>query len=390
MSVNTLSVEQNYQMLNAIHQQATGQTSIAPQSLEDFVSMAQATLRTGYETIMNAISVVLGQTLVAVRSYDDGALAGLEFDPMRWGGIKRKINFIETDAESSDRWSAADGSSADMYEIKKPKVLETHYYGFNTYADWRTVHEEQLEIAFSSPAELGAFLVGLATHFENMYRQWIEDQRRAVICNEIAASYTVGSDKVVHLLTEYNAETGGNYTKQDIMQPGNFSDFIRWMAARLETLSQFMKARSEKFQLRVTGKPIMRHTPPEFLRAYILSDFKNKIDSVVRSTLYDNSYMRIVQSEGVPFWQAIEDPDEIQVTPAYVDANLDIDTASAVTLTDVVGILMDRDAAGYSILRYGLEATPKNVRGGYYNIWLKADIQYMCDLTEKSVVLILD
>lgn len=397
MSVNTMSVEQAYQMLNSIHQQATGQTSVAPTSLADFISMAQTTLRAGYEPIMNAISVVLGDTIVAVRDYNNGSLAGLEMDGMRWGGIKRKINFIEGAAVASDRYNAVDGQTIDQYEINKPKVLETHYYGHDTYANWRSVYEEQIDVAFSSPEEFGSFMTGLATHFNNMYLQWKEDLRRAIVCNLIAADSALelsNPDKVVHLLTEYNTALGlsggAALDAQTVLQPANFAAFIRWVAARLNTLAEFMKARSEKFQMRITGKPIMRHTPPEYLRAYMLSDFKNKIDAIVRSDTFDNSYLRLVESEGVPFWQAIEAPDEIKVTPAFLDANGEIDTASAVTLSGVVGVLMDRDAAGYWVKRERIEATPKNVRGGYYNLFMNADVQLMNDLTEKSVILLLD
>lgn len=390
MGVNTLSIEQSYQMLNDLHEQATGQSSVTPTSLADFISMAQSTLRTGYDKVLNAISVVLGDTIEAVRDYEAGELSGLEIDRTRWGGITRKINFIETGAEPSRRWDLIDGQSVDQYEIKKPKVLETHFYGFDVYSDWRSITESQLEIAFSSPEELGAFMVGLATHFNNMYMQWKEDQRRAIICNLIGACYTVGGDKVVHLLTEYNTATGQSLTKQTVLLPANYAAFIRWTAARLETLADFMAKRSEKFQLRVTNKPIMRHTAPQFLKAFMLSDLKNKIDAIVRSDTYDNSYMRMIDSQSVAFWQSIEDPDEVQITPAYVDANLEIATASAVTLADVVGVFMDRDAAGYTVRHERIEATPKNVAGDYYNIWLKADIQLMNDLTEKSVILMLD
>ena len=51
---------------------------------------------------------------------------------------------------------------------------------------------------------------------------------------------------------------------------------------------------------------------------------------------------------------------------------------------------MDRDAAGYTVLKEKLAATPQNVRGDYYNLWLNADIQLMNDATEKAVVLFLD
>lgn len=390
MSVNTMSIEQSYQLINKLHKLATGQDAPEVVDLSGFVSVAQSTLRAGYEPIMNAISVVIGDTIVAVRAKESGALSGLEFDAMRWGGIKRKINFVEDEATENKRWIAIDGQSVDQYEIRKPKILETHFYGFDTYSNWRSIYEDQIQVAFSSPAELGAFFTGLAVHYNNMYMQWKEEQRRALVCNLAGVCATNGGDRVIHLLTEYNAETGLALTAQTVYQPENFSAFIRWTAARLNTLARMMSERSEKYQQVITGMPIMRHTAPEFLRAYMLGSLKDKIDAVVRSTTYDNSYLRLVESEGVSYWQAIDSPDEIKVKPAYVDSNLEIASAEEIELDNVVGIFMDRDAAGYSIIRESVEATPKNVRGGYYNLFMNADIQLMNDATEKAVILMLD
>ena len=90
MPVNNGNVaEQAYTYVRDIHNQATGQTALAPLNHEQFVSIAQKTLAAGYEPVLNAISTVLSRTLVAVRPYER-KLGGLEVTNERWGGWMRK------------------------------------------------------------------------------------------------------------------------------------------------------------------------------------------------------------------------------------------------------------------------------------------------------------
>lgn len=396
MSVNLMNVEQAYQVLNSLHEQATGQNSIAPTDLSSFVSMAQATLRAGYDPVLNAISQVIGRTLVAVRPYSE-KFKGLEMTAAQWGGITRKINFIEGEAEESKAYSLVDGSTIDPWIIKKPKVLETHYYGKDIYADIYTITEDQLTTAFSGPGPFSEFMSGLWLHFANQRAQFLEDLKRSALCNFIAAKYTsatevgsVSTDQVVHLLTEYNTESGANLSATDIYLPDNFRPFIQWVYARINTLTRLMAERSEKFQQRVTGKPIMRHTDSKDLKMYILAPLMDKIDAMAAANTYHNDLLKMVDREGVSYWQSIDAPDEIQVTPSYVDGDLALATANAVTLTDVVGVLFDRDAVGYNIYKDTMEATPWNPRGRYVNFCPYTEVQFENDITEKGIVLMLD
>lgn len=391
MSVNVMNFEQAATLLASLHAQATGQTAITPTDESGFVSMAQSTLRTGFETIMNSISVMFNETLISVRPYT-AKLGGLEKDANQWGGIKRKINYVEGVPGDNKAYDLVDGTSIDPFIIKKPKVLETHYYGRAVWGDNLSIPDYQLETAFSSSSEFSRWISGLMQHWANEREQWLEDMRRALICNFIAAKYTangLNGDMVVHLLTEYNAATGGSFTATTIKDPANFAGFTRWAYARINTLARMMSERSEKFQQRVTGKPILRHTPAADLKCYLIAELKDQIDAMALSVTYNDNYLRMADNEGISFFQSIESPTSIQVTPAYVDADLAIATASPVTLSNVVGVLFDRDACGYHIYRDTMSAI-RNPRADYTNQFAKVECQLMNDISEKGVVLLLD
>lgn len=396
MSVNLMSIEQAYQLLNSLHSQATGQTSVAPTDLSSFVSMAQETLRAGYDPIINSLSQMVGRTIVAVRPYR-AKFKGLELTNQRWGGITRKVNYIEGSAEEDKTYALVDGQAIDQYVVKKPKVLETHYYGRDIYSDTYTIFTTQLDTAFTSPEALGEFFSGLMMHFSNQREQWLEEMKRSILCNFIAAKYTsateagsVSTDQVVHLLTEYNTESGQNLSATDIYLPANYRPFIQWVYAKVNTIARLMAERSEKFQQRVTGKPIMRHTDAADLKMYMLASLMDQIDAMAMSNTYHNDMLKMVDREAVSYWQSIEAPDEIQVTPAFVDGDLAIAAANPVTLSAVVGVLFDRDACGYNIYKDTMSTSPYNARGEYYNIFPHVEIQLQNDLTEKGVVLMLD
>ena len=390
MSVNTMGIEQAYTLVNAIHQQATGQNNIQATDLSSFISVATSTLATGYENTLNAINVVLSRTIMAVRPYDE-KFKGLQYSADRWGGIVRKINFADTPALADPTYSLVDGSSVDQFVVKKPNVLQTNYYGSDVYKGQYTIFTRQLDTAFSNPQEFASFMSGLMTHFVNERTQWLENLKRSILANAIGSKNDMAQD-VIHLLTEYNTDTGlvTPLDAQTVLQPANYKPFMQWMYARVSNISRLMSERSQLFQQVITGKPIMRHTPVEDQRVYMLSNFLDGMDAMVLADTYHDNFLRYADVEAVNFWQSISEPDEIQVTPVYIDGTGAVKTGSAQTLTDVVGIMFDRDAMGYNIKQESLETSPYNADGQYWNIFHHINLQLFFDASEKVVVLQLD
>lgn len=390
MSVNTMGIEQAYTLIATLHSMATGRTSITPTSESDFISVAQATLANGYEPVMNAISQVIGRTLIAVRPYER-KFGGLEMSAERWGAIVRKISFIDTPAQANPTFALVDGQPIDQFVVKKPQVLETRYVGSDIWQGQYTIFTRQLDVAFSSAAEFASFMSGLMMHFANEREQWLESMARATVVNFIAAKNQLNNG-VIHLLSEYNTTTGASpaFTIQTIRQPANFPAFVRWLYARVEELSKKMTERSELFQLQLTGKPIVRHTPVADQKIYILADYLAHMEAEVLSDTYHDNYLKLADVEAVGYWQAIDTPASLTVTPALIDASGAIDTGTSQVMTNVLGVMFDRDAIGYNIYQDTLDSSPYNAKGQYYNLFNNVRIQYQNDLTEKGIVLLLD
>lgn len=391
MAVNSMTKEQAYSLITALHNQATGNNSLAPTDLSSFISVAQATLAAGTEQTLNAISQVIAKTLIAVRPYDE-KFKGLQLSADEWGGIIRKINYADRGPESDPVHATVDGQTVDPYVVRKPKVLETRYVGSDVWMGSMTIFEEQLHTAFSSPENFGSFMTGLMTHFMNERTQWFENLKRSMLANAIASVKDANlTGSRIHLLSEYNAATGLTLTATTVMQPANFPAFMKWAYARVSEVSRLMTERSQLFQQPITGYDIYRHTPVQDQRVYMDAAFLDQMDAMVLADAYHDNFLRYADVEAVSFWQSIDTPRSISVTPVYIDNTGAVKVASAnVTESAIVGIMFDRDALGYNIYNESLNATNLNPKGLYYNLYSHSDVQLQFDLTEKIAVFLLD
>ena len=395
MSVNALGIEDVRLLLNDLHTQVTGQVGITPTSTADFISMAQATLAAGTDKVWSAMQIQLSKTLFASRPYIR-KFGGLLADDIRWGGIVQKVSFADSDLTENEMvYHPVDGTSVDQWIQKKGDILVTRFTGSDVFQDFITIYDQALRDAFLSEAQLGAFYAAKMQELSNKWEQYLEELNRTALGNFIAAKVDLEAsfpDGVVHLLTEYNTLTGASpaLTDQTVYQPENIRGFFQFVRARINTLSRLMTNRSVKFQAAVTGKVIARHTPLANQKMYILSEALDQIDTMVNTNTYHNEPLAYADVEAVDYWQAIDNPDELQLTPVEIDANGAAVTGSAVTISKLFGVIFDEDAVVTNIKDYRLESTNLNPRGLYRNTWLTSNSQYCNDLTEKGVVLLLD
>ena len=392
MGVNNFDVNyQAHQLISEIHQQATGQKAIAVVDTASFVSVAQTVLATGYENTLNAIDYVLARTLVAVRPFNR-KFKGVEATADRWGAMIRKISFGDRDPEQDDAYTTVDGQSVDPFKVKKPDVLVTRFLGSAVYLQHYTRYKDvQLEGAFENEASFVAFINGMLTHMSNEWEQWLEEQVRMTVVNFIGSLIDENdSNRVIHLLTEYNTASGSNLSAQDIFLPANVRPFFQWVYGRIDELTNLMTERSEIFHSKIAGHKVMRHTPLQYQRVYLLAPIMAQIKATVKSNTYHDDFLQLSETEAVSYWQDINSPASIDVTPSMVDANGAYTQGAEVTESAVMGVIFDRDAVAYNVYHNEIEPVVYNPAGAYFNIFHRAKIQYSNDMFENGLVLLLD
>lgn len=402
---STMTVAQASTVLNNIYEQVTGKQITATANTADFVSVGQALLLTGRDPVLNALSQMWSRSIFAYRDYK-APFNTLEMDLDRYGNAIRKLSPVAREMQDDETFvypvaydavnyplnPYGDGVSVDMWEIAKQKVQQMNFYGTAVYQQKYTIFKDQFDNAFTSADEFGRFNAMMMTERNNEKEQYKEAVGRGIQLNFIGALIDEGAtDRVVHLLTEYNTVTGQSLTAQTVMQSANYVPFIRWAWARIKTIARLMGARSYRYQTVVNNEPVLRFTKPENMRIALLASAYDQIETMAMSDTYHDDYLKGVTFESVDFWQSIDSPDEIDVTPVYTDTNGLVKTAgSAIQQTGVFGILHDRDALGYSMVNSWSAVTPLNIDGGYWNESYHARIKTIQDNTEKAVVLLLD
>lgn len=388
MPINQLELVDVYQIINDLHEQTTGRKSLAPTNTAEFVSMANTILATGTNVIYPLMQT-LGRTIFATRNYS-GLMPSLRAEGTRWGNIMRKISFGDKDAQAEKVYhDIVDGTSVDQYVRNNADVLETRFYGSAVYQDFYTIYETQLRTSFESPNQLGSFIANLVTEWENKYTQWKEELAMGAVANFIGAKKHLDNG-VIHLLTEYNDKTGLTLTAEDVYKPQYVKPFFEWVKARINTLSKLMTARSNLFQVNIEGHNIMRHTPFNRQNMYITDEALNAINAMVLSEAYHNEGLNYANVEALPYWQNIQEPTKINVNASYINTDGTVATADGVEVNNIFGLIFDVDAIAYNIKDERVDVTPFNARGRYYNVFLSSDTQYLNDLTEKAVLLLLD
>jgi len=227
------------------------------------------------------------------------------------------------------------------------------------------------------------------TSLSNQIEQDHEIQARACIGNLVGGVYLANNGyQIVNLITEYNTITGQSLTKADVYKPANFKAFVQWVFSRVNEVCRFLEERTSLYHQNLSAGTIMRHTPMANLKTFMLESFKQKLDMMALADTYHDNYLRMATNEGVAFWQAPTTPDEILVKPVTLNADGTLnENNESVAVTDLVGILMDEEAAGMTIINEWSMATHINARGGYSNIWYHWTDRYWNDFTENVILL---
>ena len=391
-------------VLAEINKAATGQ---GPTSeiidTSSFVSVAEATLRTGYDNLLNAISQVFTRTIFAVRPYR-AQMLGLEKDGSAWGNHVRKINYFDSDPIKDTTYSLPDdggvgteagGDSVDPWIVERPKVLQTNYYGQSNYARMYTQGLIQLNSAFQGPDQLAEFWSGMGTHMANQIEQDRENLARMLVVNRMAGTPAASPTAVIYLLDEYNAETGLKLTATTVFQPSNFPDFARYAFARINDVSDMLRARTsswhQNWTISGTAYNFMRHTPYDRQHLYLSSRIQRQIGARVLADTFNSGMLQYRDMELVPYWQTPRKRETIKVKPIRTIGNTGTAQAMStnVGLANIVGVLFDDDAIGYTPIDSQVLATPVNARSRYVNFWYHYGWRWFNDFTENAVLFLL-
>lgn len=415
----SLTYRDAHALMNLIVKQATGQQAITVVDASTFVSAGETVLATGTENTLNALSIVMGRTLMAVRPYKAKLQVIQALNTGMYTSRLRKISFYAKGAKESgwvntqthdknlyngyDNGSNGGNSVASMWEQDKPAVLEMNFGGSSVWDFELTVYENQLKAAFRSEDEFISLVNGIMAEKMNDIESTKEAFNRMVILNKIAGTYDLGTGvgavmngSVVNLTSAFNTRFGTNYTSAQLRST-YLKEFLAFFVSEFKLASDFMTERTAAYHWSpvqtidgVQYDTILRHTPKDKQRAILYSPLFTEATANVLPEIFNPQYLNIDNYEGVTYWQSQQTRAAINFTPAIPDTTTGVQKAgNAVALDYVVGILYDVDGMMTDFQFEGADVTPLEARKKYRNTWFHNAKNAINDFTENTIIFIM-
>lgn len=397
---NTLTPTDVYSIVNAMAAEMYGDNAgLSAFDTSSFVTVGEHMLRTGYTNTLNALSNVIGRTIVAARPYR-GRFRIIVKVPAEWGGIERKISFYATKNEPTESFNTdvsasqlVDGGAIDPWTISKDYPLEMNFCGIKTLQKSYTTFVDQLKLAFKDESEFSAFVSGRLVNIANDIELSEDAQNRLLVLNAIGATYAAGNRQAVNMTAAYNAEYGTSYTTADLLG-AQFESFIAFFVAKVQGDMELAREYNELFHIYPARNDdggnaltLLRHTPAEMRRLLLYMPLIRKAEKTVFPALFNDSYLKFENFEGVEYWQNPNVPAAVDVVPNILNASTGQSAnGTRVQLSMVLGLFFDRDALATSVKIDDVYTTPVNARGKYYNTVYHWAFNYKLDQTENMIL----
>ena len=280
----TLTPIDIYAIINAVAKEATGQQStLQAVNTSTFVSVGESILATGTENTLNALSLVLGRTFMAVRPYEAKLRIINALNSGLYANRMRKISFLSRDAQASgafntnlytnhamgyDNGNNSGNSLPTMWEQNAPVPLELNFGGRSVWDDSTTIYEDQLQVAFRDETSFGQFVSGIMTEKGNDIETQKEAFNRATLLNFMAGIYDLNSvtGGAINLTAAFNTRHSTSYTTAQLLST-YYKEFLEFYVAFTKQLSNTLTNRSMKYHwspsrtIGSTTYNLLRHTP---------------------------------------------------------------------------------------------------------------------------------
>ena len=377
MPTNTAYINNEvYAIINDVHKMATGEENVAVVDTASFVDFGNNVLSSSdaTETFLNTYLLRIAQTYDTFRPYD-GKLKDLMLSGSEWGAIVQKIDAEVPDFVSDETFEITDGQSVDQYIVRKPVGRQKLFIKRSTYSNYITTAKKLLKGAFLSEAAFLSWARMVAGKMRNKIEFATENLARLAIANYIA---NAADNQIVHLLTDYNTESGETLTAATALLD---KDFLAYAAGTMELVSKRLRNLSVSYN----AEEAERHTPAGEQRFLVFDLFQSRLQHVVQYQAYHKDLVALGEFIEVPYWQGESNRDTIIVTVDDGDGGTE-----SKTVAHIMGFIFDKYALGAHRSEEETLTTPINARGRYYNTFHFAEQLWFNDLSENGVVFLLD
>lgn len=295
-------------------------------------------------------------------------------DSWEYGSALLKTRADLSDFEINNTWALTAGVNYLDGTFNPPNVSVKIFNKRATMEIDCSFGEVQLKEAFNNATALGAFVGMIESRINDTMTVALDSMIMRTINTYIGAK--IGADNaVINLLPIFNTKFSRTLTAANAATD---KDFLRFAAYTI--LLYRSRIRQMSRQYNVGG--VAAHTPAEYQKLVLLSDFAVGADVYLQSDTYHDELVKTGDYYAVPSWQANKDNtwannSAIKITHGQTETNA----------TGIIGVLFDDNACMVCCenRRVASQYVPK---GEFYNNYYKTDCMYMIDPDENGVVFV--
>lgn len=412
-----LTIKDAHNIVNYLVKELTGQDAqISVMDTSSFAQAGELILSAGTDKVFEALSLLVGRTLIASRPYEPKFDNLNRIDSGLLSGRVRKISYYSKPALASGAFNTdlfkneangftagqnldANGaaqSTKSQFEQVQAIPLEMNFYSRDTWQVGLTRYDCQVQEAFTSEESFLNFIDGCMTECLNDIASQKEAFSRMALLNHVAGVIDMASvmpGSAVDLVAAYNAEYGTSLTGDDLR--GQYKkEFLAFFVKRFKLDSDRLTYRTAQYhwtpaKTDAAGNSlaILRHTPKDRQNIILYNPFFIDAEVNVLPEIFNDQYLKVENGARVDFWQNFNEPAKIDVIPNVTVANTGYNGAGArVQIPYLLGVLMDKDALW---LDFGLDTSrvsPPEARKGYRTTWWTF-LKGICnDYTENTII----
>ena len=407
---NYFQVKDAAPIVESLVKQLSAQTSISKVDTTNFVDAGKSVLAQGYENVMNALSQLVGRTITAVRATGEDEFALIDKSEDSFSDRIRKISIYSKNPQASGMYNTdlatygtnlgaglSDTDGVGSQWAQAPYMPVEKFFGPNEFT-WQheyTDYINQLNVAFTSEAELVAFLNGMRTRLVNDIKLQKKAKNRIAVLSRLAGNKLLvdkeelGAECAINLTKAFNEEYGTSYTTKQLLTNHRIA-FYKFFLAKFKIYSDLMEDDTAMFHDPLTKTVsdvdyvVLRNTPKSMQKFLYNKQLFTEVDFDLAEIFHpDRLNFPKDNAKGVMYWQDPKDPYKIDVVPALPDG----ETSSEVQMEVVLGLLFDTDALMSNNRYEGMLATPINARHGYRNEFYNFKYSLFSDYSENSILL---
>lgn len=376
-----MNTDQIYGLVNSVVEQSLGDTGLTAVDTSTLVSLGDTVLSSSANTeaFLNTLAQRIGKTIIRYRMYRN-KLADLVVDDFTFGAIVQKLRVNMPEAEADDSYNLVNGQSIDHYKISKPSVEQKIFVTRTPYKYRLTIQEAHLREAFLSAEAMGAFISSIFGELRNAIEKGLEELGRT--CINTAVTVVAGTAQEIKLVTEYNATnpaTPATVGVEALKDP----DFLKWAGDRIDEVYDDFQDMSVLYN----DTSIPTFTPAEDIRFKLHSIFARKYQSVMQADTFNKSLVDLPKYTKINYWQSHKAGEKFDIKQTRPDGQ---GGTEVVTVSNVIGVMHDREALGTYKKDEIAATTPLNADGLYYNTVYHEKQLYFYDPSENLVAFTLN